>query len=136
MVAARLDMIRRQRDPELREAVTRAASGEIAESLSILHRRGDIREVADFDERRAQIARDYATVQESGQRVLLVSPANDERRKLNEAIRAELITRHHVAAVGQEHTILVNRGLSGSRGPWPSTTKNETFCALPGEASN
>ena len=115
MVPARLDMIRRQRDPELREAVTRAASGEIAESLSILHRRGDIREVADFDERRAQIARDYATVQESGQRVLVVSPANDERRKLNEAIRAELIARGHVAPVGQEHTILVNRGLSGSQ---------------------
>jgi len=51
MVVARLDTIRRQRDPELREAVTRAANGEIAESLAILHRRGDIREVGNFDER-------------------------------------------------------------------------------------
>jgi len=115
IVAARLDIIRRQRDPELREAVTRAASGEIAESLSILHRPGDIREVRDFDERRVQIARDYATAQESGQRVLVVSPANEERRKLNQAIRAELVARGHVAPVGQEHTILVNRGLSGSQ---------------------
>jgi conjugative relaxase-like TrwC/TraI family protein len=115
MVVARLDTIRRQRDPELREAVSRAANGQIAESLSILHRRGDIHEVGDFDERRSRIARDYVTAQESGQRVLVVSPANEERRKLNEAIRAELISRGHVAPAGQEHTILVNRGLSGSQ---------------------
>jgi ATP-dependent exoDNAse (exonuclease V) alpha subunit len=115
MLVARLDTIRRQRDPDLREAVTRAASGEITESLAILHRRGDIREVGDFEERRARIARDYATTQESGQRVLVVSPANDERRKLNEAIRAELAARGHVSSVEQDHIILVNRGLSGSQ---------------------
>jgi ATP-dependent exoDNAse (exonuclease V) alpha subunit len=114
MVVARLDTIRRQRDPELREAVTRASNGEIAESLAILHRRDDIREVRDFDERRSRIARDYASAQESGQSVLVVSPANEERRKLNEAIRVELIARGHVAPVGREHTILVKRGLSGS----------------------
>ena len=52
MLVARLDTIRRQRDPELREAVTHAAKGEIAESLAILERRGDIREVADIEQRR------------------------------------------------------------------------------------
>jgi len=115
MVVARLDTIRRQREPELREAVTRAASGEIAESLAILHRRDHIREVPDFEERRAQIARDYATAHESGQRVLVVSPANEERRKLNDAIRSELAARGHVSSVGQEHTILVSRGLSSAQ---------------------
>jgi len=115
MVVVRLDTIRRQRDPELREAVTRAASGEIAASLAILNRRRDIREVPGFEERRDRIARDYATAQEPGQRVLVVSPANEKRRKLNEAIRAELISRGHISSLGQEHTILVNRGLSGSQ---------------------
>ena len=115
MTVARLDTIRRQRDPELREAVERAAKGEISESLMILERRGDIREVADIEERRKQIAGDYAAAHQAGQRVLVVSPANGERRELNRAIRAELIARGQVAPAGQEHTILVNRGLSGSQ---------------------
>jgi conjugative relaxase-like TrwC/TraI family protein len=115
MQAARLDTIRRQRDPELREAVTHAARGEITESLAILERRGDIREVADIEQRRKQIAREYVAAHESGQRVLVVSPANDERRELNKAIRSELIVRGHISSVGKEHTILVNRGLSGAQ---------------------
>ncbi|MGA7762849.1 MAG: MobF family relaxase [Candidatus Binataceae bacterium] len=115
MLVARLDTIRRQRDPELREAVTHAARGEIAESLAILERRGDIREVADIEQRRKQIAREYVAAHESGQRVLVVSPANDERRELNKAIRSELIVRGHISFVGKEHTILVNRGLSGTQ---------------------
>ena len=115
MLVARLDTIRRQRDPELREAVTLASKGEIAESLAILERRGDIREVADIEHRRKQIAREYVAAHELGQRVLVVSPANDERRELNKAIRSELIVRGHISFAGKEHTILVNRGLSGAQ---------------------
>jgi len=115
MALARLDTIRRQRDPELRRAVMHAANGEIAESLAILERRGDIREVADIGQRRNQIAREYAAAHEAGERVLVVSPANQERRELNWAIRAELIARGHIEAQGQEHAILVNRGLSGAQ---------------------
>ena len=87
----------------------------MAESLAILERRGDIREVADIEQRRKQIAREYVAAHESGQRVLVVSPANDERRELNKAIRSELIVRGHISFVGEEHTILVNRGLSGAQ---------------------
>jgi hypothetical protein len=115
MLVARLDTIRRQRDMELREAVTLASTGEIAESLAIFDRRGDIREVADIEQRRKQIGREYATAQEADERVLVVSPANQQRRELNKAIRAELIARGHVAPLGREHTILVNRGLSGAQ---------------------
>ena len=115
MLIARLDTIRRQRDPELREAVTLASKGEIANSLAILERRGDIREVGDTEQRRKQISREYVAAQESGERVLVVSPANEERRELNNAIRTELIARGHVAPLGQEHTILVNRSLSGAQ---------------------
>ncbi|MGC1781758.1 MAG: MobF family relaxase, partial [Acidobacteriaceae bacterium] len=115
MLVARLDTIRRQRDPELREAVMLAARGEVAESLAILERRGDIREVADLERRRQQIAREYVDAHQSRERVLVVSPANDERRELNRAIRAELIARGHVSTIGTEQTILVNRGLSGAQ---------------------
>jgi len=44
-----------------------------------------------------------------------VSPANDERRELNKAIRAKLIARGHVDPLGQEHAILVSRNLSGAQ---------------------
>ncbi|HLW70091.1 MAG TPA: MobF family relaxase [Candidatus Binataceae bacterium] len=115
MPIARLDTIRRQRDPELREAVTLASKGEIAQSLAILERRGDIREVADIEQRREQIAREYVAAHASGQRILVISPSNDERRELNEAIRSALIIRGHISFVGKEHTILLNRGLSGAQ---------------------
>jgi conjugative relaxase-like TrwC/TraI family protein len=115
MLIVRLDTIRRQRDPELRQAVMHAAKGEVAESLAILDRRGDIREVADLEQRRKLIAREYVAAHQSGERVLVVSPANDERRELNKAIRAELIARGHISPLGTEQTILVNRGLSGAQ---------------------
>ena len=92
-----------------------AARDEVAESLAILERRGDIREVADIEQRREQIAREYVAAHASGQRVLVVSPANDGRRELNKAIRAELIARGHVDSLGQEHTILISRNLSGAQ---------------------
>ena len=115
MLVARLETIRRQRDLELREAVLHAARGEVAEVLAILERRCDIREIADIEQRRKQIAQEYVAAHESGQLVLVVSPANDESRELNRAIRADLIARGHVSARGQEQTILVNRGLSGAQ---------------------
>jgi conjugative relaxase-like TrwC/TraI family protein len=113
MVVARLDTIRRQRDPELRQAVTHAAHGDISKALAILQDRGAIREVADITERKKQIAREYTAAYGARERVLVVSPANLERRELNRAIREELIARGHVDHFGSEHTILVNRGLSG-----------------------
>ena len=115
MRIARLDTIRRQRDPELRAAVTHAAKGEVSESLAILEHRGNIREVADIEQRRKQIALEYAAAHQSGERVLVVSPANDERRELNKAIRAELIARGQIAPLSWQQTILVNRGLSGAQ---------------------
>jgi ATP-dependent exoDNAse (exonuclease V) alpha subunit len=44
-----------------------------------------------------------------------VSPANDERRELNKAIRAELMARGHVDSQAKEQTILVSRNVSGAQ---------------------
>ncbi len=115
MAVARLDTIRRQRDLELRQAVMHAARGEVAQTLAILERRGDIREVADIERRRKQIAREYAAAHERSERILVINPANRERREFNRAIREELIARGLIDPFGQEHTILVNRGLSGAQ---------------------
>ena len=46
---------------------------------------------------------------------MVVSPANDERRQLNSAIRELLKQRAHVAAEGKEQIILVNRDLTAAQ---------------------
>ena len=90
MRVARLDTIRRQRDPELRKAVNHAANGEIAETIGILERLGRIRELSDTAIRYSSIAAEYVAATAAGERVLVVSPANEERRQLNAVIRQAL----------------------------------------------
>jgi conjugative relaxase-like TrwC/TraI family protein len=112
MTVARLETIRRQRDPQLREAVALAANGNVADALTLLNRQHRIREIADIAERHHAIAAEYSVAHEAGERVLVVSPANIERRQLNAAIREALTTRGHVASQGVDQTILVSRDLT------------------------
>ena len=112
MRVARLDMIRRQRDPELRKAVYHAANGEIAEAIGILDRAGRIQEVANTAGRYVSIAGEYAAAAAAGERVLVVSPANEERRELNAVIRQAMKERGLVDSLEVAHAILVNRDLT------------------------
>lgn len=112
MPVARLDTIRRQRDPDLRQAVTFAADGKIADALTIIEKQDRVREIASAKDRCETIAREYLDAHEAGARVLVVSPANDERRLLNAAIREALKGRGHIANDGREQTIFVNRNLT------------------------
>jgi conjugative relaxase-like TrwC/TraI family protein len=112
MRVARLDLIRRQRDPELRKAVSHAANGEIAETIDILERLGRIRELGDTARRYASIAGDYVAARAAGERVLVVSPANEERRQLNAVIRQTLKEHGLVDAREVAHTVFVNRDLT------------------------
>ena len=112
MAVARLETIRRQRDPQLREAVALAAAGKIADALTLLDRQRRIREIPDIGERYHAIALEYSVAHEAGERVLVVSPANIERRQLTTAIREALRARGHVASQGVDQTILVSRDLT------------------------
>jgi conjugative relaxase-like TrwC/TraI family protein len=112
MAVAELTTIRRQRDPELKHAVELAAQGRTKEALETLEARGRISQIADHNKRYESIATDYLRSHKAGQRTLVVSPANDERRALNEKIRALLITQGHIAQDGREHMILVQRDLT------------------------
>ena len=112
MPVARLETIRRQLDPGLRAAVTLASRGEIGEAIALLEQQGRIREIVDPNERHAAIAREYLAAHEGAEKVLVVSPANDERRQLNVAIRAVLKERGHVASTGREQIVLLNRDLT------------------------
>jgi len=115
MPVARLDTIRRQRDPILRQAVELAAKGEIDRALALLEQHDRIRQIENPDARYKFIAQEYVAAHEAGERVLVVSPANDERRQLNSAIRELLKQRSHVAGEGKEQIIFVNCGLTAAQ---------------------
>jgi hypothetical protein len=112
MPVARLEVIRRQRDPNLRQAVTLAAEGRIADALTLLENQHRVREIAAAKERYEAIVREYLAAHEAGERVLVVSPANDERRQLNSAIRDRLRSRGHIADGEREQIVFVSRNFS------------------------
>jgi conjugative relaxase-like TrwC/TraI family protein len=112
MAIARLETIRRQRDPGLRQSVVHVSSGRISEALSVLDQRGDIREIKGAKERYGAIAAEFVTAHRLGERVLVVSPSNEERRELNAAIRAALKQARLVSNEAAEQTIFVGRDLT------------------------
>ena len=107
MVVAQLTTIRRQKDPELRHVVELAATGGIAEAVDRLVEQNRVTAIPDIRQRYERIAANYVEAHEAGQRALVVSPANDERRALNQAIRAKLVEDGYVNSIGREHNILI-----------------------------
>jgi ATP-dependent exoDNAse (exonuclease V) alpha subunit len=77
-----------------------------------LDQRGDIREVSNAAERYRATAAEYVAAHGAGERVLVVSPANEERRELNAAIREALKQAGVIAGPEIEQAILVGRDLT------------------------
>src|SRR5262249_37326582 len=117
LAVARLTTIRRQRDPELRRAVELAASEHIREAVDLLTQQNRVIAIRDPAKRNERIAAEYLQAHEARQRCLVVSPANDERKALNEAIRSALVAHNYVASIGQEHQILIPRDLTPAQVP-------------------
>jgi len=109
LAVARLTTIRRQQDPELRRAVELGASERIREAIDLLIEQNRVSAIPDPAKRYERIAADYLQAHEAGQRCLVVSPANDERKAINNAIRSTLVAHHYVASIGLEHQILIRR---------------------------
>ena len=82
---------------------------------SVLERLGHIRELSDTAIRYSSIAGEYAAATAAGERVLVVSPANEERRHLNAVIRQALKERGLVDSREVAHAVLVNRDLTRSQ---------------------
>ena len=112
MAVARLTTIRRQQDPELRRAVELAASEHIREAVDLLTQQNRVIAIPDPAKRYERIAAEYLQAHEGRQRCLVVSPANDERKAINDAIRSALVAHNYVASIGQEHQILIPRDLT------------------------
>ena len=112
MKTASLNVIRRQRDPELRRAVELASAGKAGEVIEALRQQNRINQIAPAADRYLAIAEDYLRSYQAGQRTLVVSPANEERRELNRAIRELLVKRGQVESDGLELPILTSIDLT------------------------
>lgn len=108
---ATLKDIRRQQEPDLREAV-RVAHDDGRAAFDLLQEQGRITEIKDLHQRYRQIAADYLGGREAQLNTLVVSPGNDERKALNTEIRSLLVERGYVHNAGHEHRILVRRDLT------------------------
>jgi len=111
MAVFELTVIRRQKDPELNQAVEMARKQPV-EALDLFEEQGRVTEIPEMDARYQRIALDYLRSHEQGHNTLVVSPGNDERRQLNKQIRKLLVEQGQVSANGREHAILVNRDLT------------------------
>lgn len=80
---ARLDEIVRQKDPALKEVVQQLSHGQVREAMEKLDAQGRVHEIFERGERLKEIAREYARQPEG---TLVVSPDNQSRKEINEAI--------------------------------------------------
>jgi conjugative relaxase-like TrwC/TraI family protein len=118
MRTAKLDEIVRQKDPELKFAVEKLATGQVSVALDALQKQGRIKEILDSDERIRAIARTYI---ESPERTLIVSPDNASRRKLNDVVRQELKAIGTIGSEDHAFRVLVQRQeMTGAERSWAS----------------
>jgi conjugative relaxase-like TrwC/TraI family protein len=112
IAVAQLTTIRRQQDPELRRVVELVAAERIPEAIDLLVEHKRVTAIPDTAKRYQRIAADYLDAYEAGQRALVISPANEERRALNQTIRSKLVEHKYVNSIGREHGILLPRDMT------------------------
>ena len=122
MRTAKLDLIVRQKDPELKAAVEMLATGQVPAALDALQKQCRIKEIPDTDERMRAIAKSYA---DSPETTLIVSPDNASRRKLNAAVRQELKANGKVASRDHSLRVLIQRqDMTGADRAWANRYEN------------
>ena len=103
---ARLDEIVRQKDPALKEVVEKLSRGHVNEAMEKLNADGRVHEIFDRDERIAVIAHEYAK-QPKG--TLVVSPDNQSRMAINEAIHYAMQDTDQMPYLEHQMRVLVAR---------------------------
>jgi ATP-dependent exoDNAse (exonuclease V) alpha subunit len=118
---ARLDEIVRQKDPALKEVVEQLSRGDVREAIERLDTQGRVHEIPDRNERLKEIAREYAAKPEG---TLVVSPDNQSRKEINEAIHR---TMRSAGQVDQsEHrmrTLVARQEITGADRQWAGQYK-------------
>jgi len=113
METAKLSKIVRQRNPELRTVVKRLAASQVKEAIDGLEKQGRIVEIADEGKRLLEIATAYCKRPEN---TLVISPANQERGRLNALIHRQLQRDGKVNIADRQMMVYVNRrDMTGNR---------------------
>ena len=99
---AHLDEIIRQKDPALKKVVEQLARGEVRQAIGSLNLQGRVHEISDWQDRIAEIAREYVRQPKS---TLVVSPDNESRREINSHIHRAMQDAGQVK--GEEHRVHV-----------------------------
>jgi conjugative relaxase-like TrwC/TraI family protein len=86
----RLTQIRRQRDPQLRAAVSRLARGDAVGALAQFHRLGAVEVERDHGRLFAKAADDYVRTVRAGQSCLVISPVWAEIHEFTKGVRERL----------------------------------------------
>jgi conjugative relaxase-like TrwC/TraI family protein len=116
MQTSKLDVIMRQKDPELLRAVQHLATDETEKGIALLAEQGRVTELTDASKRIAAIARDYAARPEN---TIIVSPDNRSRQQINEAVRSELQKAGTLADDGKQYLTLSHRSdMTGPDRTW------------------
>ncbi len=112
----RLDAIVRQQDPALKQVVEHLSRGEVHRAMQDLQSQGRVHEVADRQERFTAIAHAYA---QSPNGTLVVSPDNQSRVEINQAIHRVMQTSGRVDAHEHHARVLVPRqDVTGADRQW------------------
>ena len=106
METAKLSKIVRQRDPQLRQVVKRLAASQVKQAIDSLKDQGRVVEIADEGKRLLEIAATYCKRPEN---TLVISPANQERGRINALIHRQLQRDGKVSLADQQMMVYVNR---------------------------
>src|SRR5260370_29221268 len=106
METAKLSKIIRQRDPRLRHVVKKLSSSQVKEAIDSLHKQGRIVEMGDEGKSLLEIATAYCKKPEN---TLVISPANQERGRINALIHRQLQRDGKVSLADQQMIVYINR---------------------------
>ena len=113
---AHLDDIVRQRDPELKEVVEQLSRGDVHGAVERLDHQGRVHEIGPREERLAAIANEYV---KDPHATLVVSPDNQSRQDLNDAIHRTMQRKGHVDREERWTAVLVPRqDITGADRQW------------------
>ena len=113
---AHLDEIVRQQDPELKAVVEQLSRGDVQRAVEQLDHQGRVHEISPREQRLAAIANEYV---KDPQATLVVSPDNQSRRDLNDAIHRAMQREGHVDRDEHRTPVLVPRQeITGADRQW------------------
>jgi conjugative relaxase-like TrwC/TraI family protein len=113
---AHLDEIVRQRDPELKAVVEQLSRGDVQGAVERLDQQGRVHEIGPRDERLRAIAKEYV---KDPHATLVVSPDNQSRQDLNDAIHRAMQREGQVDRDEHRTTVLAPRQeITGADRQW------------------